>query len=166
MIITSIDPGDRYVGICVYNIDEKKIFITQIDLETTTKQSIIDYISGFLKPNDKIIIENFINYNHKVQIKGYKPNPTSELIGVLEYWANGNNIEVIKQNATSAKIWDNKRLIRLGLLNEVGNKYYIKNVFIPKHTRDAYRHLIYYVNKTFFNGYISDEFIKEIQIYG
>lgn len=155
----AIDPGDRHIGLVLY--ENGKIVLVQFDsLENYVNiKMITNFLDEYINKQKiyTVIIENYINYNTKVSIKGYKKNDTSEVIGQLKqyfqmYWP---NFKLVFQNASSAKIWDNERLVRLGILEYKGNKFLLKNEVIKKHTRDALRHLIHYMNKNDFNRQIN-----------
>ena len=174
-IIITIDTGERFVGIFAYLKTPLQVYskVEQLDLANKTQQDMItilintlnDIIDIFKKHTkiDKttIIVEDFINYNHKVNIKGYKSNPVNEMNGWIIQYCLNNNYEFGKQRAVQAKIFDNERLERLGFFKKQGKEYYLitdrQLVFIPKHTRDAFRHFIYYTNKTWFDKQITWE---------
>lgn len=169
-LVIAIDPGDKYVGIFSYWINDTINFtIHQIEITDEFMKS-IQHISNTLDSIIKrfriscnlnapqhiiAILEDYVNYTHKTSIKGFKKNLTSEMLGWLKQYFSNHCIPYCLQKASQAKSWDNDRLIRLDLMREVNGRYYINNVPIPKHTRDAYRHFIYYTNKNWFNNCIN-----------
>lgn len=166
-LLISIDPGDKYVGIFIYA--PNKCAFLQLEL----KPNMLENMSYVMETLDKIrednkdctnkilLVENFINYIHKQSITCYNENKTSQMIGYLKQYAVRYNLEYKTQNASEAKYWSNDRLIRLGLIQEKNGRFYLFNKAIPKHTRDAYRHFICYVNKHWFNNRITKE-----KVYG
>lgn len=155
----AIDPGDRHIGLVLY--ENGKIVLMQFDsLENYTNiKMITNFLDEYINKQKiyTVIIENYINYSTKVNIKGYKKNDTSEVIGQLKqyfqmYWP---KFKLVFQNASSAKIWDDQRLVRLGILEIKGNKFLLNGEVIKRHTRDALRHLIHYMNRNDFNQQIN-----------
>lgn len=180
-IVVSIDPGDRFVGVYFHlsHLENWGYIIKQYDRK---EWNVVDILADIRRrtrrlakmvPFDKenqakviVIVEKFLNYNHKVNIKGYTENKTSELIGAIRIEVEHINsfidieeykIELVMQSASQAKVWTNERLIKLGLFRKEGNKFYLNWDEIPKHTRDAYRHFIYYTNKNWFDKCITKE---------
>lgn len=174
-LIVSIDTGECFVGIFTYyrNFYDKPCYTihqlaVQGDLSNRFKQVALllkriidDYAYEMMLQSQQIdvqvIIEDFINYTHKQHIKGFKQNLTSEMNGWLKQWVSENGFKWTTQTASQAKIFTNERLIKLNLLQEVNKKFYLNGNPIPKHTRDAYRHFIYYTNKHWFNKCITFE---------
>lgn len=154
--VIAIDPGDKYMGIVAYN---ERLFYTNQLTTTGDYVAILETIQEAIKTKQVIIvIEDFLKYGHKAHIKHYTQNTTSQMIGVIELWAQLNNYQLVKQRASQAKIWTDNRLIKLGLLYATNQNRYIFNKYeLPRHTRDAYRHLIYFLNKHKFNGCISNK---------
>lgn len=113
-----------------------------------------------------LIIEKFLNYKHSEEFKTWTENKTSQLIGQLQLLASSKNWKVVMQTAAQAKVWTNDRLVRLGfftksknnknfLANQIDNNTIRSFKMILPHTRDAYRHLIYYLNKNMFSNKIT-----------
>lgn len=162
-LIICIDGGDKYVG--VFSYYNGATYYTQL----IRKENIYDDLKFISNELDKIvemfsqaqtklfIIEKYLNYTHKVSIKGWKENKTSEFNGIIQQYAINNGFEIKTQAASQAKFWGDDRLVRLGLLDRLGNKLLLNNQVIQRHTRDAYRHFIYYTNKTWFDSKITKE---------
>lgn len=155
----AIDPGDKHIGLVIY--ENGKIILAQFDsaYNYTNISMITEFLDEYINKQKiyTVIIENYINYTYKANIKGYKTNDTSEVIGQLKqffqmYYP---NFKLVFQNASSAKIWDDQRLVRLEILTKKGNKLLLNGEVIKRHTRDALRHLIYYMNKNDFGHTIN-----------
>ncbi len=114
-------------------------------------------INNIPPENTTAILEDFINYTHKNHIKGFQHNFTSEMLGWLKQYFINKDINIVLQRASQAKIWTNERLVKLGLMEEVSKKYYINGINIHRHTRDAFRHFVYYANKNWYNNCIKKE---------
>lgn len=167
-MVIGIDPGDRYVGLASWCHGAPSLrTIDRSELSgPETLNEILGYINACrtLYGEDKevvVVMEKFLNYNHKVQIKGYKENETSQLIGSIQALCQYSGYELIMQTASQAKSWNDERLTRLGVLRKLGNGLVVANNYVDtktsRHSRDAFRHIIYYLNKTLFDGCITRE---------
>ena len=166
--ILAIDPGEKNVGIMFSS--QAIQFERELNLSFTVFISLVIsnldvLIQKAVIANAKIIliIEDFILYKHKADVQSFAQMQTSEMIGsIISHYSNYNYpIEIVKQNASQAKVWDNDRLLRLGFFTKKGNNYMFANNEIKKHTRDAFRHLIYYTNKNYFNKCITLSKLEE-----
>lgn len=168
IIIISIDPGERYVGLVLYRVEDKLLITSQYDIQSKTNSSIYNSIETLISVHNEeyevvVIVENFINYTHKNNIKGFKENKTSEMIGVLRKICADYEVELVLQTASQAKSWNDNRLMKLNLISKEGNGFKVGNWSLPRHTRDAYRHLIYYTNKTLFNNCINYDKLLNVE---
>lgn len=159
-IIISIDPGDRYVGVVIFDISSKDIRVYQFDTQSKLCPPILQGLAGTISEYYEtyeviVVVENFINYTHKNNIKGFKENKTSEMIGALRSICSSYGVELVLQTASQAKSWTDDRLLRLRLMNKDGKCFKVNEWTLPRHARDAYRHLIYYTNKNLFKNCIN-----------
>ncbi len=122
----AIDPG-KANGICGYDEQYKLLMMW-----TVKEQDMLTFLRQFKKV-DKCIIENFLLYSHKAQQQVSSDMLTSRVIGRVENWAEVNDIDLIKQNAS---------------VKPLGYKYLGKQP-LPKsnrlnHAMDAHAHFIYW----------------------
>lgn len=171
LLIIAIDPGDAHVGIYIWwRVVGIPIYDYAQYERTKNLSNDLAYLEGLItktsllveEGTEKVlIIEKYLNYASSAGIKSFKNNPTSELIGVLQLAGTKENFKIVMQSASQAKNWTNKRLNRLGLINFCGTKHCVEGKYIPHHTLDAYRHFIYYFNKSHCEGKITKE-----KVYG
>lgn len=158
-LFVSIDVGEVHTGIIFYYKEDEKNKIINYQIDNPNQSEVVNWISNEiinLKNNKAVvlIVEDFINYLNK-KISGYQKNKTTQMIGMLINLANKNNYQLVLQRAVNAKIWTNERLIRLNIITYKKHRYYLKDNHIRPHSLDALRHLMYYLNKTFYNGCIT-----------
>ena len=136
MNILAIDPGETS-GFCIINSgelnysDEDKNLVVYIGEKKLHK--------GFNKILEKynidlIIYEEFKLYPWKAKQKSWSTFPTVEVIGVLKYIADKNNVDIIGQGADAKEFFDDKKLKWCGMYKG----------YSP-HERDAIRHAFYYL---------------------
>jgi len=171
--IIAIDPGDKNVGI-ITNFVPMQLSIQPNQSSQNFIESITDKIELVvdlaisLEQNVIVIIEDFKLYRNKAEAQSWSQLKTSQMIGALMLSLGSKKIQIILQQASQAKVWNDERLLRLGFIKKEGNKFYW-NLNTPydtkplkKHTRDAVRHLIYYTNKKYFEGFITPYKLKEL----
>lgn len=172
-IIIAIDPGDKHTGIAYTRT--KLLGTDQIDLKDNNRTQYINEILDWLKyvfepswPGEApilVIVEAFTLYPFKAQAQSFSEMETSQLIGAIKnICAQYPNVTCIEQNAAKAKIWSNERLTRLGffvktnhieVVEEITPHGITKTAPIKHHARDAFRHLIYWLNKNKFDNMIT-----------
>lgn len=163
-IVICIDVGDKYVGVVGY-YNYELCYTNQL-IHTGDYIQLLEPINEFIslckaKTKCIVVVEDFLKYGHKANIKHYTANHTSQMIGVIELWTQMNDYVLVKQKASQAKVWNDKRLMYLNLLFQTTqHRFIIDKYFLPRHTRDAYRHLIYFLNKHLFNGFIDNKKFK------
>src|SRR5437016_98204 len=114
--VIAIDPGQT-TGLCCwvdgdiagqYEMSEKTTKLKEFHLE------LFAYLCNF--DADVVVLERF--QSRPGQIKAILMAP--ELIGVVKYWTQAANKELILQTSSQAKgFWDDKKLRRVGLWHPV-----------------------------------------------
>jgi hypothetical protein len=126
--LLALDPGGT-VGWALF-VDGKPERGGQVQgRNTRLEQLIVKY-----QP-DIVVAEKFSNYPWKQESLAWSDNPTSKLIGVLEYICAKQHIKLIMQSALVAKGFCTDE--RLQSWN-----YYFKG---RKHMNDAVRHAVYFL---------------------
>ena len=169
-LIVSIDPGAKYTGMVIHcspgTIKLEHYAGFQNYADAILQQ--IDYGFDAHRSVDEdevervVIIEDFILYKHKADVQSFQQMKTSELVGIIEKHCLTKGYKVVRQRAAQAKIWTNKRIKYLNLLEMP----FIapKSPKPDRHGMDAYRHFLYYLNKEQFKGFISDASLKDYVI--
>lgn len=170
--LISIDPGERYTGIMIcttpLQLDKHKIISEKVENNVKNyRDEIIKVIEdsiimarNLLDLSTVLIIEDFILYQHKAAVQSFERMRTSELIGSIKlYFSNFKGVTIVIQTASQAKTWTDDRLVRLGILNEKNGRFYspTTSLIVRRHTRDALRHMVYWLNKNKFDKCITKE---------
>lgn len=188
--VLAIDPGDKHIGMFFLEIIKgkygKPIYFHSMntrDVNDYTFELIIKlWIESWFTfyPNDEtteniLIVEKFLLYGKKAKAQTGSQMKTSQLIGAIKTWWETFNIQgkkiYVEQSASMAKSWNDIRLERLGFLDKKGNglcipKWTQKDCFSmceptsTRHSRDALRHAIYYLNQ-----YVYDKKITARKFY-
>jgi len=99
-----------------------------------------------------LLVEDYLLYAHKAEEQINSRFETSQLIGVIKYYAYRKNIPLYLQRAAEVKTrWNNTILLRKGILKQHGRHLYLPDcdVEVSKHELDAIRHAMHY--HTFYN---------------
>jgi hypothetical protein len=137
LLILSIDPGEtsgftllNETDTLAYDKTDKKLIKV-----VGEKEGFEGFASLIEKYSPKLIVyEEFKLYPWKARQKSWSTFPTVQVIGVLKYLAEKNNIKIIGQGADIKTYFDDKKLKWC----EVYEGY-------SSHERDAIRHGLYYI---------------------
>jgi hypothetical protein len=93
---------------------------------------------------DHVTIEGYKLYNHKGKSASMQANSeleTPQLIGILKHWCYSLDIPYNVQFASEVKTrWSEDVLVRLGILEQKGNRYYWNGELTNTHKRDSLKH--------------------------
>jgi hypothetical protein len=93
---------------------------------------------------DHVTIEGYKLYNHKGKEAKMQANSeleTPQLIGILKHWCYSLDIPYNVQFASEVKTrWSEDVLVRLGILEQKGNRYYWNGELTNAHKRDSLKH--------------------------
>lgn len=131
-----IDPGGT-TGIAVFHKGELKM-VTQLDtIDSKTDKVNYHVIDDFLRSTDfdRIIIEDYRVYQHKLKEHSFSKIPTLRLIGAIEYYCEMGNIPIDYQMAMQAKGFATDAKLKSWGFWQTG----------MRHSRDAIRHGIYWL---------------------
>jgi hypothetical protein len=97
---------------------------------------------------DHIVIEGYKLYNHKGMAAKTQANSdleTPQLLGFLKMVCYRMSIPYTIQYASDVKTrWSEDVLVRLGILEQKGNKYYFNGKSTVTHHRDALKHALHW----------------------
>lgn len=95
---------------------------------------------------DMVVIEDFLLYESRAKSQINSRFETPKIIGLLEYNLWTDKKEYTLQRAVDVKNrWTDDILVRNGVIQKKGNKYYAGGVLISGHIRDAIRHGMHYI---------------------
>lgn len=94
---------------------------------------------------DVLVIESYRLFGHKAKEQSGSSLETPMLIGYLQMVAYEFNVPVVFQDPSRKSRFADDILVKLGIIEKKGNKYFFKGEMTNLHQRDALRHdLIYY----------------------
>lgn len=93
---------------------------------------------------DCIVIESYKLFGHKAKEQTGSSLETPQLIGYLEMVAYEFNIPVFFQDPSTKQRHTDDILVKTGVLETKGKKYYYKGEMVNRHKRDALRHDLYF----------------------
>lgn len=96
-----------------------------------------------VKP-DVVVIESYRLFGHKAKEQSGSSLETAQLIGYMEIVAWMDNIKVILQDPSTKTRHKDDILVKTGVIEKRGNKYFYKGEMTNLHQRDALRHNLYY----------------------
>lgn len=153
--IVSLDPSGNYsknekgnTGVNYLEVDlESKRIVKNLIKTIKAKDfnSKKEYYAEILKyvniKSDFLVVENY------KPITGVGTTETSELIGLIEY----NRVDLVKQLPTQIKQvrLEDKRLVKVGLLEWKNGRFYCKDKKTDDHGRDAFRHSLQFLWSNF-----------------
>jgi len=129
----AIDPGEVYCGV-VEAVGFKE-YEMGVKAHTWTPEHLLDYLlnsANYVINYDVVIIEEFRLYPWTAKSLIWSDMPVCKLIGKIEYICERNGIEVVLQKASIKKLPFVKKELK-------GKK------FKTQHEKDAYMHLVYYL---------------------
>lgn len=95
---------------------------------------------------DMVVIEDFLLYESRAKSQINSRFETPKIIGLLEYNLWKDKKEYTLQRAVDVKNrWTDDILVRNGVVQKKGNKYFAGGVLISGHIRDAIRHGMHYI---------------------
>lgn len=93
---------------------------------------------------DVVIIESYRLFGNKAKEQSGSSLETPQLIGYLEMVCYELSIPVVLQDPSTKQRHADDVLIKMGVLEKKGNKYYYRGEMTNLHQRDALRHDLYY----------------------
>lgn len=99
---------------------------------------------------DQIVCEDYRLYNHhgaRAAMQSYSLMETPRLLGILEYICHRREIPFTFQMANQMKPWSEERLVKMGILEKKGNKYYLNGKQTNDHIRSALKHFMVWYSK-------------------
>lgn len=157
MRILSFDPSGNYgkegMGTTGYAFMKDGIPEYLGEIKASNYESEVEYWAAhddLILENlpDTIVCEGYRLYNHKGKSASMQANSelqTSQLIGAIKLVAYRMNIPIEIQYASEIKTrWSEDVLVRLGILEQKGNRYYFNGELTSTHKRDALKHALHY----------------------
>jgi hypothetical protein len=95
---------------------------------------------------DVIVIESYRLFGHKAKQQTGSSLETPQLIGYIEMVAWELGIPVVLQDPSTKSRHSDVILLKAGVIDKRGNKYFYRGEMTNLHQRDALRH-VYYYNK-------------------
>lgn len=155
MKILAIDPSGNFnegkgtTGWALFTEDRKIISCGQILAENFDTK--FDYWNAIIwLPKhldvDVTVIEDFLLYESRAKSQINSRFETPKIIGLLEYTLWANEKQYALQRAVDVKNrWTDEILVKNGVIQKKGNKYYAGGVLTSGHIRDAIRHGMHYI---------------------
>ena len=157
MKLISLDPSGNWgkegmgtTGICVMEDGVPKE-LTRISAKDFSSE--VEYWAAhqdYIRKEwpDHICFEGYKLYNHRGMSAKTQANSelqTSQLIGILKLTCHRMEIPYTVAFASDVKTrWSEDVLVRLGILEQKGNKYYFNGKSTVTHHRDALKHALHY----------------------
>lgn len=97
---------------------------------------------------DYVVLENFVLYAHTKEAQINSEFETSQLIGVIKFYCDCNNIEWYVQHARIKPRFSNEILLRKNIITQksANSRYYAVGIPVSGHIIDAIRHGEYFIN--------------------
>lgn len=155
--ILAIDPSGNFnegkgtTGWCLYDTRTKKIAKFGI-IKASKYNTLMDYWEAHIKLIDDlsgydltIVLEDYLLYSNRADSQINSRFETPKLIGVLQYELYLRGIDVVFQTAALVKNrWADRILAHKGLITKEGRSYFIGEIRLTEHSKDAIRHAIHY----------------------
>lgn len=93
---------------------------------------------------DFIVIESYRLFGHKAKEQSGSSLETAQIIGYLEMVCFKLNKPVFLQDPSTKTRFKDDILLKVGLIEKRGNKYFYKGELTNMHKRDALRHNLYF----------------------
>lgn len=93
---------------------------------------------------DVLVVESYRLFGHKAKQQSGSSLETPQLIGYLEMVAHEINIPIVLQDPSTKTRHTDDILVKTGIIEKRGNKYFYKGEMTNLHQRDALRHNLYY----------------------
>lgn len=155
--VLAFDPSGNYnegkgtTGWCLYDTATSRIAKFGV-IKASKYESLMDYWNAHIKLIDDlsgyaitVVIEDYLLYSNKAESQISSRFETPKLIGMLQYELYLRGIKVVFQTASLVKTrWADHILVHKGLIKEQDGGYYIGEIRLSDHSRDAIRHAIHY----------------------
>jgi len=108
---------------------------------------------------DVAIIEDYRLYNHSGMAAAQQAGSyleTPRLLGLLEYWAYHNGVDLTWQMARDTAAYKEDVLVARNILRKQGNRYYLQGEKTNDHIRSALKHLHRWLAKNEYKAYFID----------
>jgi len=154
--ILGIDPSGNYkegkgtTGWVLLDSETNKLvsfgYISAKDYKNTydywdAHVSLIDEMAGY---QPSVVIEDYRLYQNRAMNQVNSLMETPRLIGVLTYACYKRGYWVTLQTAVSVKTrWSDTLLVKKGYMKEKNKRFYIHNLCVSDHIRDALRHAVH-----------------------
>lgn len=157
MKILAIDPSGEFTkgkgttGFCLYDVEKGSFELFEIKANDYESRASYFYgicMTATTKGVKTIIVEDYFLYNNAKISANSQTNSlleTPRLLGALEYEAHNTYTDIVFQRANIKTRFTDEILVKMGLLEKRGNKYYANGKPTNDHQRDALRHALYYV---------------------
>lgn len=155
--ILALDPSGNFkegkgiTGWCLLDTQTKKIAkFGYISAEMYRTQqaywdahvNLLDGLAGFAP---ELVIEDYLLYGNRAENQINSRLETPQLIGVIKYECYKRGIIFTMQTAVSVKTrWADDILVKKGYLRKQKRSYYIGDVLVSDHIKDALRHAVHY----------------------
>lgn len=158
MLVLAIDPSGSYfegkgtTGWALFDAESKKMLdygsIRAADYATVSLY--YQEVGSLIKPQMKVVIEEYLLYANKAKQQINSKMETSKLIGYLQMRCYELNVSYTMQLAGEVvKRWADHILVHKGIVKQAGGKlrnlYYALGRISNDHERDAMRHAIHYI---------------------
>ena len=155
--ILAIDPSGNFsegkgmTGWCLYDTQTNKIIKFGV-LKAAHYQTAeaywdahVELIDGLQGYYYDLVIEDYMLYANRANSQINSRFETPKLIGIMQMEAYRRSIPIYFQTAAAVKArWRDDILVRKGLIRQEGESYYISNVCLVDHIRDAIRHAVHH----------------------
>ena len=158
MLVLAIDPSGSYfegkgtTGWAIFESESRQLqaygSIRAADYETVSLY--YQAVGSLIKPEMKVVIEEYLLYANKAKQQINSKMETSKLIGYLQMRCYELNVSYSMQLAGEVvKRWADHILVHKGVIKQASgnlrNLYYALGKICNDHERDAMRHAIHYI---------------------
>lgn len=152
MKILSFDPSGNYKegkGTSGYATSDDGMSMKLGDIASegyTSRQAYWDAHRKLIesyKP-DVVVIESYRLFGHKAKSQSGSSLETPQLIGYLEMICFQHEIPCVLQDPTTKSRHTDDVLVKTGVIEKKGNRYYFKGILTNLHQRDALRHNLFF----------------------
>ena len=152
MRVLCLDPsgnykeGDGTTGWALF-VDGKLIEFGRVEAKRYSSQeaywaAVSEVISKFFP--DVVVCESYRLFEHKAKQQSWSELETPQLIGYLRMYCWCRNIQFVFQDPNDKIRVADEQLVKMGVLEKKGNRYYCMGKQTVIHERDAIRHGIFY----------------------
>jgi hypothetical protein len=158
MLVLAIDPSGSYfegkgtTGWAIIDSETKKLvnYGSVRAADYSTVNFYYQAVGALIKPNMKVVIEEYLLYANKAKQQINSKMETSKLIGYLQMRCYELNVQYSMQLAGEVvKRWADHILVHKGIIKQANGKlrnlYYALGRITNDHERDAMRHAMHYI---------------------